>query len=183
MNTLLLCIDFINDIIHPKGKIAASAKFVAEHQVIQHANAAIATARVKNIPIVFVKVGFSPNYIECPAHSPVFAKAKELGALQLGTWGTELHEELDVQPNDTIIMKHRVSALYATSLATILTAQRIEKVIICGVSTNMTVETTTRELHDRDYQVIVLSDACGATTQEIHTASLTTLARIATVQN
>jgi len=45
----------------------------------------------------------------------------------------------------------------------------------------MAVETLARELHDRDYKVIILEDACGAATKEIHEASILTLKRIADV--
>jgi nicotinamidase-related amidase len=179
MNTLLLCIDFINDIVHPKGKIAASAPYITEHQVIERANEAIKFARAKHIPIVQVKIGFSKDYRECPKHSPLFSKASEFGALQLNSWGCEFHETLNVQPEDTIIIKHRVSALYATPLETILRANNITKVVLCGVSTNMAIETVARELHDRDYEVLILADACGAASTEVHQASLASLSRTA----
>lgn len=181
MKTLVLVIDFINDIVHPNGKIAASAHYVAEHHVIDKVNNVLTFARANNYFIAHVKVGFSENYIECPAQSPLFGKAKEFKALQLNTWGTEFHAEVAVHLNDPVIIKHRVSALYATDLETILRAQKIEKIIICGVSTNMAVETVARELHDRDYQVVIVQDACAAATAEIHQASLKTLERIAKV--
>lgn len=183
MKTILLVIDFINDIVHPDGKRSAVAAYVAENQVIKHANETIAIAREKGIPIVHVKVGFSPSYIECPLHSPLFGKSKQDKALQLGEWGTEFHTEMDVQANDTIIVKHRVSSLYATPLEAILRANQIDTIIVCGVSTNMAVDTTTRELHDRDYKVIVVKDACGASNVEAHEASLATLKRIAVTCN
>ncbi len=181
MNNLLLCIDFINDIVHPKGKIASAASYVAEHHVIEHANEAIAAARAKNIPIIQVKIGFSKNYAEAPKHSPLFKKAIELGALQLDEWGCEFHEILDVKPDDTLIIKRRISALHATLLESILQKKDISRVVVCGVSTNMAVETVVRELHDRDYQVTVLEDACGASSVEVHQASLTSLSRIAQI--
>ena len=85
MKQLLLLIDFINEIVHPDGKRSGTSAYVAEHYVMQHANEAIAIAREKELPIVHVKVGFSPNYIECPLHSPLFGKSKQDEALQLGT--------------------------------------------------------------------------------------------------
>ncbi len=183
MKAILLVIDFINDIVHPDGKRSATAPYVADNHVMQHANEAIAIARKKNISIIHVKVGFSPSYIECPLHSPLFGTAKESNALQLGKWGTEFHEEMNVQEGDTVIVKHRVSALYATPLETILTAKQIDTVIVSGVSTNMAIDTVTRELHDRDYKVIVVKDACGAATLEAHAATLATLERIAVTCN
>lgn len=181
MKTLLLVIDFINDIVHPDGKRSATSIYVADNHVMQHANEVIAIARKKEIPIVHVKVGFSSNYIECPSNSPLFATSKADKALQLGEWGTEFHQMMNVSAEDTIIVKHRVSALYATPLEAILKANQIDTVIVTGVSTNMAVDTVTRELHDRDYNVIVVKNACGAATLEAHEATVATLRRIANV--
>ena len=181
MQSLVLIIDFINDIVHPEGKIAASANYIAHNNVIAKVNNVLTFARKEKHLIAHVKVGFSANYIECPEQSPIFGKAKEFKALQLGTWGTEFHHDIVSGSNDIVIVKHRVSALYATPLETILRSQKINTVIISGVSTNMAVETTARELHDRDYRIVIVKDACAAATTEIHEASLKSLERIATV--
>ena len=45
MNKALLVIDFINDIAHPDGRIAASATHVLEQDAVAHANQALAHAR------------------------------------------------------------------------------------------------------------------------------------------
>jgi len=88
---------------------------------------------------------------------------------------------MDVRPDDIIVIKHRISALYGTKLETILRAKKIERVVICGVSTTYVVEATARELHDRDYQVVIISDACNAATKESHEASLSALSPIAQI--
>ena len=84
MKTVLLVMDLINDIAHPKGKIARSSGYIEKHQVIDKANRLIKWARGKDIPIGFVTLGFSKGYPECPKHSPIFGKAIENQALQLG---------------------------------------------------------------------------------------------------
>ncbi|HLB56058.1 MAG TPA: isochorismatase family cysteine hydrolase [Coxiellaceae bacterium] len=180
-NTALLVIDFINDIVHPDGKVIATATFVEKHHVIEKANHVIAFAREHKIPIAFVKVGFSESYLECPAHSPVFGKAKELKAFQLNTWGTEFHEKLNVQPSDFVIIKNRVSAFYSTSLETFLRANQIQNIILTGVSTDMAIQSTAREAHDRDYKVIIVSDACGAGIAEWHDFTLKQLERLSVI--
>jgi nicotinamidase-related amidase len=179
--SLLLVIDFINDIAHPKGKIAGSAHFIKDHHVIENSNQAIAWARKNNILIAFVKVGFSHNYLECPSHSPLFNKVKELGALKLGEWSTEFHEDLAVKSDDIVIIKHRISALYATSLSALLTANEIDTVILSGVATNGAIQSTTRDAHDRNYKVIVLEDACADRSEELHNYSIQVLANYATI--
>lgn len=180
--SVIVIADFINEIVHPKGVFGQhNAQRIAEDKTIEKANQLIAWGRAKGIPIAHVKVGFSEGYPECPLHSPMFGKAKEFGVLQLGTWGTEFHEEIDVQPHDFIVIKHRVSALYQTNLQPYLTANVINHVIFAGISTNYVVETTVRELHDRDYQVTVVADACNAATRAGHEASLIAMQRLAEV--
>ena len=181
MKSLLLTLDFINDIVHLDGKIAHSAKRIEESKTIETANRAIEWARQQNITVAHVKVGFNEHYLECPKDSPLFSAAEKYGALKLNGWGTEFHEKLAVQPNDPVIVKHRVNAFYGTDLETLLRVQKIDTLILCGVATNYAVEHCSREAHDRDYRVIVLSDACQTASDEMHQASLTSLDRLARV--
>ena len=161
-NTALLVIDFINDIVNSEGKLKSCAEYCATHDVFTKANTAISYAERHNMLILFVKVGFSTNYIECPKGSLMFAKAAKHGALALGEWGTEFDSRINAQFSDAVIIKHRVSCFYNTDLETILSANEIDTIMLTGVSTEMAILTTAREAHDRDYKVVVLSDACGA---------------------
>lgn len=181
MATALLVIDLINDIAHPDGKIARSAERIIESNVIQHTNQVISHARKKNWPIIFVKVGFHAGYPECPKNSPLFGGAPKAGALLLNSWGTEFHEDLDVQLSDNILIKHRVSCFYATTLEALLSASNIDTLVLTGVATNMTIEHTARDAHDRDYSVIVVQDCCETASREAHLSSLESLSRIATI--
>ncbi|MGQ4001612.1 isochorismatase family cysteine hydrolase [Francisellaceae bacterium CB300] len=183
-NTILIVADFINEIVDEKGAFGAhNVKRIEDDGTMQKANQLIAWARKENIKIAHVKVGFSKDYNECSKVSLMFKQAPEYGVLKLDTWATEFHPQMDVQDHDIIITKHRVSALYGTNLEVILRANEISKVIICGVSTSFVVESTVRELHDRDYRVTVIADACNAATQEAHDASLQNLERIAEISS
>ena len=102
--SFLLTINFINDIVHPDGKFSSAASYVKEHNVIEHANKAIKAVREKKIPIIFIKLGFSANYLEWPASSPLYSHVKEHKALQLNTWGAEFHQQWDVQSDDVTIV-------------------------------------------------------------------------------
>ena len=183
MTTALILLDFINEIVDEKGKFAGKGYsfFVKAHGVLDNANAVIAKARAKNMPIIFVRVGFSPDYREWPESSPLFGAAKKFGALQLGTWATEVHESLNKTDEDFLVTKHRVSAFYATSLEAILRTLKVDTILLGGVATDLVVQSTAREAHDRDYRVVVLEDICGAGSEEDHTSALRVLAKIATV--
>ena len=52
-----------------------------------------------------------------------------------------------------------------------------------GVSTNMAVELTAREAHDRDYLVEIVEDACAARTKESHDISIKVLSSFSKIIN
>jgi nicotinamidase-related amidase len=181
-NSLLLVIDFINEIVHPDGKGSANIiSHLEEQHAIAHANQAIAFARQHSLPIAHVKVGFKADYSDCPENSPMFSVAKKHEAFKLGTWGTEFHADLDVQKEDTIIIKNRVSPFFNTCLDSLLEEYNIQQLIICGVSTQMAVESAAKDAHDRDYAVLVLADACASSDADTHQQVLQNLQRIAKI--
>ncbi len=183
MKAALILIDFINEIVDEKGKLAGKGypAFVKAHGTFESVNAAIAKARAKNVPVIFMRVGFSSDYREWPESSPLFGAAKKFGALQLGTWATEIHESLNKADADFLVTKHRVSAFYATSLEEILRTLKVDTVLLGGIATDLAVQSAAREAHDRDYRVVVLEDLCGAGSEEDHTQALRLLAKVATV--
>jgi nicotinamidase-related amidase len=179
----LILIDFINEIVDEKGKFAGKGypAFVKTHNVLANVNAAIGKARERGIPIIFVRVGFSPDYREWPESSPLFVAAKKFGALKLGTWATEIHESLHRTDADFFVTKHRVSAFYATSLEAILRTLKVDTILLGGVATDLAVQSAAREAHDRDYRVVVLENLCAAGSEEDHAQALGLLTKVATV--
>lgn len=183
MKKALLLIDFINEIVHPEGKLSGKgyADFIAKHHTLEHVASAIQIARDKQLLIVHVRVGFSESYIEQPKSSPLFGKAHEFQVFKLDSWGTEFHQKIDVQPTDVMITKHRVNAFHQTPLDLILRNNQVNSLLIAGVSTDLAVANATRDAHDRDYQVTVLADCCAAPSEEEHNASLLSLKKIAAI--
>lgn len=185
-DTLLLTVDYINEICHPDGLIPSCAEMVRRHRVLERINAALAHARGHGIPVAHVKVGFQPNYANCPSGSPVFGQAPARGLLRLGSWGTEFIEGLDVRPEDFLIIKSRIGVFYNTQLESMLRARGIRHLVLAGVSTNHAIESAVRDAHDRDYAVTVLGDACATSSDAVHAATLggvmSHLATITTVE-
>lgn len=178
---LILTLDFINDIAHADGKIARSAQRIKDNHTIDNANRVLAWARKHDLLIAHVKVAFDTNYLACPKSSPMFSRAPEFGALKLGDWGGEFLDTLDVQADDYVIVKNRVSAFYNTKLESLLRANNIDTLMITGTATNMAVEATAREAHDRDYHVVVVKDACETSDDVGQIASLNVMERFAKI--
>ncbi|MBP2705510.1 cysteine hydrolase [Microbispora sp. RL4-1S] len=179
----LLVMDLINDVVHPEGKFAdhGYAEQVARRGVLENAATAIQHARSADIPVIYVVVGFSPTFVECPADSMIFADAPRERKLILGTWGTQVHDAVKPQDSEVVIAKRRLSPFYGTELDLLLRTQRIDTLLLSGVSTDLVVMSTVREGHDRDYRVRVLEDATAAADERLHEAAITLIRRTAEV--
>ena len=180
--TIFLVMDMMNDLVAEDGFSAQTYGVqVQQRDVLAKTAAAIAAARGAGVAIGYVRVGFSPDYRECPPASPIFSGARKNNIFQLGTWGTEVHPALAPQDCDHDIVKHRVSPFYGTALEPILRANGIERIVMCGVSTNGVVHSGAREAHDRDYEVVILEDCCAGVTAEEHMHAIACLGRYGTI--
>ena len=182
-NSIYLVLDMINDLVHedgPNGK-KGYGPILARRNTIANTAEALRKARAAGIRIGYVRVGFSPDYRECPPTSKIFQGAKRAGLFRLGTWGTEIHPALKPEAGDYDIVKHRVSPFYATSLEAILGANGVRRLYTSGVSTSGAVLSLAKEGHDRDYEIIVLEDCCAALTDEQHASVIEQMQRIATI--
>lgn len=78
-----------------------------------------------------------------------------------GDWSSEVIPELDPRPDDYDIPKYRWSAFHETYLDLALRSRGIDTVIISGGSTDVGIAATAFSGRDRDYNMIVVSDACA----------------------
>lgn len=180
--SLFLVMDMMNDLVSETGPGAATyGEQMRARDVLGNTARAIAAARAAGVPVGYVRVGFSPDYRECPPSSPIFSGARKNGLFKLGTAGTEVHPALAPQPGDFDIVKHRVSPFYGTALEPILRANGIDRLILSGVSTNGVVHSGAREAHDRDYGCVILEDCCAGATMEEHEHALACLRRYAAI--
>lgn len=183
MTCMLLVMDMINDLVSERGGGANTyVPQMQERHVMANTRAAIDKARAAGAFIGYVRVGFSPDYRECPPNSPVFSGARTSGKFKLGSWGTEVHPDLRPHESDFDIVKHRVSPFYGTSLEPILRARNVTHLFLAGVSTNGVVHTGAREAHDRDYACTVLEDCCAGASTEEHEYALKCVARFSAIQ-
>jgi biuret amidohydrolase len=75
---------------------------------------------------------------------------------------TELMPELDVRPEDFIVVKQRYSPFLGTDLDIIIRTLGIKTVVLVGVNTNNCVLCTAFEAFNRDLEVILLEDCCAS---------------------
>lgn len=92
-----------------------------------------------------------------------------------GSNESRIIEELRPQHGDIVIGKTVSSPFNGTNIDFVLRSMGVEQLVISGVVTNGCVETTVRDAADRGYEVILIEDACAATTREIHENSINIL--------
>ncbi|MFC7392935.1 cysteine hydrolase family protein [Scopulibacillus cellulosilyticus] len=100
-------------------------------------------ARRKGIPIIYVQ----------------HQSSEENDPLEEGSPGWEIHSSIKPEKEDWIIAKETPNAFYKTKLHSELKKMGIVHLVICGVSTEMCVDTTCRSAYSLGYDVILVKDA------------------------
>ena len=90
-----------------------------------------------------------------------------------GTAQTRIIEELQPQPQDYLIPKHRWSAFHGTYLDLALRTRGIQNLVLCGGSTDVGVASTAYAARDLDYQLVIASDACTSPEGDNHEQFMT----------
>ena len=92
-----------------------------------------------------------------------------------GDLDTALDERVVPLAGEAVIAKETYSAFVGTDLDDRLRAAGVSSVVLCGVMTNVCVETTARHAFLLDYQPAVVQDACAGRDRRHHEASLLNL--------
>lgn len=182
--TAVIFIDFINEIIHPDGKLSGKGyvEFAKAHGSLENLKQFLDKVRQSDAMVIHVRVAFRSDYIDHPESSPLFGAARKFSALAQNTWGTEFVEALKPINSEVTITKNRINAFFSTDLDTVLRANEIKDLLICGVATDLAVEATARDAHDRDYCVAVVNDCCIAANDEDHDKTIGTLSKLSEIQ-
>ena len=173
----LVVIDMQNGFCHPKGSFARLGHNISMCRgALQGCRRLVDAARTARLPVIFTRYIYRADYRDGGILIQELAPSlKETGALVSGDWDSEIVDELPVRDEDFLVNKNRYSAFYGTNLETILTSLGVRNLIICGVTTNMCVETTARDAMQRDYRVFVVSNATGELDYARHEQALRTL--------
>ena len=89
-----------------------------------------------------------------------------------GEAGHDIIPELYPLDSEIVIDKPGKGAFYATELGDLLEQYGIENLLVCGVTTEVCVNTTVREANDRGYRCVVLADGCASYFPEFHEMGL-----------
>ena len=187
MNRALLVVDMQNGFCHPEGSFTRIGMGLeGADEAVRNAAIAVEQARGAGFPVVFTRHLYRPGRAdEGPAlkqNSPALAG---VDGLEAGTWDAEVVAELGCGPSDLVVDKVRFDAFQWTSLEPLLRGLGVDDLVVCGVVTNICVETTIRSAFMRDFSVVMLADCCAAQSRRLHDLSVEVLSayRLATMES
>jgi nicotinamidase-related amidase len=135
--------------------------------LIDRVNRAIAAARGKKMPVIYVTVGFRTGSPEISANNKGFSAARERFANINSEDFIKIDPRVGPTAEDVHVIKRRVSAFTGSDLEVVLRAKGIQHIVLTGVATSGVVLSTVREASDKDYRITVLADGCGDPDEEV----------------
>jgi ureidoacrylate peracid hydrolase len=173
----LIVVDMQNGFCHPEGSFPRIGLGVeGADAAVRNAAIAVKQARAVDMPIIFTRhlyrLGRADEGPALIRNSPALALVNGLAA---GSWDAEVVDDLDCGHDDLRVDKVRFDAFQWTSLEPLLRGLSVRKLLICGVVTNLCVETTVRSAFMRDFPVTLIEDACAAKTRRLHELSIEVL--------
>lgn len=176
-STALLVIDMQNGFLDANGSMAKiGMPYEQLVPAIDGTRRLIDAARAADVPIIYTRYSYLSGFADGGILAYELMPAmRDVDALLAGTWDADVVDALAPQPGDLVIDKSRPSSFYGTQLEPILTSLGVRNLIMCGVTTNICVETTARDAGQRDYHVHVVGDACAEYDPARHDHALNTI--------
>jgi len=162
----LLILDFVNAYALPGSPLSADYEAPRRSCV-----ALLAAARGARIPIIHTTVRYQAGGLD---GGVFFRKLPALACWEASADPrlAEFAEGLQPQPGELVITKQYASAFFGTSLASTLTAARIDTLLIAGVSTSGCVRATAVDTCQHGFIPLVVRDAVGDRASGPHEANL-----------
>jgi biuret amidohydrolase len=179
--TALLIIDMQRDFMEPGGFGETLGNDVSRlATAVKPISAMLAAAREMGMLVVHTREGHLPDLSDAPpakvergAPSLRIGDPGPMGRILIrGEAGHDIISELYPLDSEIVIDKPGKGAFYATELGDVLQKYGIENLLVCGVTTEVCVNTTVREANDRGYRCVVISDGCASYFPEFHEMGL-----------
>jgi nicotinamidase-related amidase len=168
----LLIIDMQNDFVRE----GALLRVAQAEDVIPKIREVLKAFRAKNLPVFHVlrihrRDGSDVEItrMELFSRHP-FAVARSSGAREI--------DELKPLPGEYVIEKPRMSAFIGTELDLMLRTLGVTELVVTGIQTPNCIRTTVFDAIAYNYPVILVDDATGAQSEEIHRANVRDMANI-----
>src|SRR5580698_7662608 len=177
----LVIIDMQRDFLEPGGFGAALGNDVSRLQAaVNPCREVLAAYRRVGMLVIHTRECHRPDLTDAPPHKVERGDpANRIGArgpmgriLVRGEPGHDIIPELYPLADEPVIDKPGKGAFYATDLDALLHNEGIQNLLVCGVTTEVCVNTTVREANDRGYRCVVLADCCASYFPQFHEIGL-----------
>ena len=179
--TALLMIDFQRDFVYPGGfgeSLGNDTSFLLK--ALPPAARVLNACRAAGIFVIHTREGHRSDLSDLPVAkyergqpSLHIGDPGPMGRLLVrGEYGHDIVEEVYPIDGEPIVDKPGKGAFYATDMDTILKTRGIRYLIVCGVTTEVCVQTSDREANDRGYDALVLADCVGSYFPEFQRVAL-----------
>jgi ureidoacrylate peracid hydrolase len=173
----LIVVDVQNDFVSPEGSAGKRGDDVgAAMAMIPNLTGLIDQARKVGLTIVYIRTTHS-DWTDTASWIYRTSQKSGLSTCREGTWGAEFYDGIAPLPSERVVIKHRYSAFINTDLNTVLKARGIQSILVCGVATNVCVETTARDGYMYDYYVTMIDDCSAAYDAKLHMGTLENIRR------
>lgn len=177
----LVVIDMQRDFVDPGGFGEALGNDVSLlRKAIAPTRKVLDAARAQRMLVVHTREGHRPDLADLPRSKKLRGRLKAgigdpgpMGRILVrGEYGHDIVDELKPAPGEPVVDKPGKGAFYATDLDSLLRNRGIAQLVVCGVTTEVCVNTTVREANDRGYDCLVLEDCVGSYFPEFQKAAL-----------
>ncbi len=157
MSNVVLVIDMVKGFLEPGHNLYCGDE---SREIIPRVHSLIARERAAGSEIIFISDHHDPDDLEFQIFPVHCVK---------GTEEPDVIPELsEFVTGDNVIPKNRYSGFFNTDLEARLAAGAPDKVIVCGVCTDICVLHTASDARNRDYPVEVPSDCVASFNPEAH---------------
>ncbi len=160
----LIVVDLINAFTDPETGLGADVESVLERTA-----ELLAAFRERDLPRYFTTVAFEESYGDA---GHFIEKVPALKELRVGTEAVEVDDRIEPVGDERVILKKYASAFFGTDLSTELTTDRVDTLVIVGVTTSGCIRATAVDSLQYGYRTIVPADAVGDRAEEPHRANL-----------
>jgi nicotinamidase-related amidase len=162
----LLIIDMQNDfVLEGKPLNVAGAR-----EIIPKIQSVLSAFRKRSLPV------FHVLRVHRPDGSDVEIIRRELFARApfavRGTPGAAVIDDLSPRPGEYVLEKTRMSAFIGTELDLMLRTRGVSTLFVCGIQTPNCIRTTVFDGIAYNYPVVLIDDATGASSDEVHRANV-----------